>query len=293
MSAYNQEGMRAGRLLLARCPEVEKTAKELLLECLPNIARAEASRQPNANDAKGWLYLAEMLDKWFGEKVARDAEGRLLKNPESFSVDWGWAMSYARTRDGYEWLVKTDFSSEEGVTHNIYNQVAKNMLAGCLKRYLEEFGSFNTDGTLRYSRVYFDFSQTPKNQWHGWSFNFIDIQRPTFAVDGLFAAMGAFALRALAKGYIDQIDGRWCGITVTDCWIFVHDLFNFERNEDLRYWSCEQKGFSRVSIEGYRRVNNSDFRSYRDRHNYGRDFDVISDLHEVENFAGINYTHWV
>jgi hypothetical protein len=82
---------------------------------------------------------------------------------------------------------------------------------------------------------------------------------------------------------------------VTDVAVFVHDLFNFVADgvEWLAYWSCEKKdvSISPLSDSTYIKLHNTDFRNYQDKFDYGHDYVVLSQIHRVENFEGVEYVY--
>jgi len=111
--------------------------------------------------------------------------------------------------------------------------------------------------------------------------------------DGLQASIGGFTLYALAAGHAEPAAEGRHRITVTKCWVFAHDSFDFDEDENFFYWSCQDKAFTFDPLKGLRpgyfNIFDADFRSFRERHGYGRDFAVLSNLHEVMDFKGMSF----
>lgn len=109
--------------------------------------------------------------------------------------------------------------------------------------------------------------------------------------DGLFAVLGAYTIRALAKGHVQICDDNSREITVTDLYFYVHDLFQFEGDQILGYWSKTYLDFTEALIEErwqhmyYVLLNNERFRSFREKYKRGGDFLVLSQKMHVKEFV--------
>lgn len=240
-----------------------------LLLCLPEIAEAQAARRLFSNDAEGWRYLKSMFHKWFSGQANEDAEA----NKEPFWVDWNWIMSYGRARMDYDGFC---------APYRMFSVNGKDSLAGMLKKdgYLtDEYREFNyiSEDWQTWKKGYFQYFVV--NNWL------------TVMPDGLTAAMGAFSLRALAKGNTEPLPEGGHRINVEALAVFVWDSFNFEGSYPLGFWSCDEKKFAALlpDGEGFRILNNTDFEEFRGRTGKGNNFLVLSQLHLVENFEGISY----
>ena len=251
---------------------------ELLL-CLPEIAEAEATRCTFSNDAEGWRYLKSMFHKWFSGPANEKAE----TNKEPFWVDWNWIMSYGRARMAYDGFC---------APYRMFNVPGKDSLAAKLKEddYLtDEYRYFDY---ISPKRRHFDDISPDWQAWKKGSFQYYIVNNLlTVIPDGLTAAMGAFSLRALARGNTEPLPEGGHRINVEALAVFVWDSFNFEGSYPLGFWSCEEKKFAALlpDREGFRSLNNTDFEAFRVRTGKGNDFLVVSQLHLVENFEGISY----
>jgi hypothetical protein len=177
--------------------------------------------------------------------------------------------------------------SRDYAAHNIDNQKGRKQLGDFLQR----------DGKLISGSNPFDYTgeEWLPRQWRLRAFNYYPIARNLVLVDGLQAAMGAFNLRALAKGYSEPTQGGYM-IHVTEVYVFVQDTFAFTADEPFLFWSCAEKELVRwydfwilLHPDSYRWLSGTDFISFRQRHGRGGDFPVISSLHKVENFEGKPY----
>lgn len=239
---------------------------ELLL-CLPEIAEAEATRCTFSNDAEGWRYLKSMFHKWFSGQANEDAAA----NNEPFWVDWNWIMSYGRARMDYDGFC---------APYRMFNVNGKNSLAAMLKK----------DGYLTDEYQEFDYISEDWRTWKKGYFQYFVVNNMlTVIPDGLTAAMGAFTLRALARGNTEPLPEGGHRINVEALAVFVRDSFNFKGEYPLGFWNCEQKFFSMSFDEFSTYLYNTDFQDFRKRTGKGNDFLVLSPLHLVENFEGISY----
>lgn len=74
------------------------------------------------------------------------------------------------------------------------------------------------------------------------------------------------------------------------CAVYAYDAFQFEDDGWLKEaiglgkWSCQDLNFSFSIKESGLFLNNEDFRKFRRKNNFGGDFYVFTDLHNVENF---------
>jgi hypothetical protein len=294
--------------------ETQLIDKDCLLLCLPEIAEAEAQRASSPAEEQGWTYLRAMLYRWFkGEAFDLNAAKERERNAQEaydlgnmaaqeqdppFGVDWDWVTSFPKAAQAYAaftqkptsviHLPEGSLDYSDYIAYNIYNRKAQKLLGDFLLR----------DKLLTSSRREFDYRQLPPEKWESRAFNFYPVSRNLLSADGLQAAMGAFTLRALAKGYSEPRPGGGHTIQIDEVYIFVCDAFAFSEGEFWGFWSCEEKRY----IEWYeelrslntnpsRLVNGSDFLSFRRRHKRGGDFAVMSPLRQVENFAPMGYAY--
>ena len=82
-------------------------------------------------------------------------------------------------------------------------------------------------------------------------------------------------------------------IKVEKLYAFVEDRFNFAEDNaiaekiGLRYWSKEKLNFSVIQQENddsYIWLGNASFRHFQKTYNTGRDFEVLSELHQCDEF---------
>ncbi|MDR1777062.1 MAG: DUF6402 family protein [Desulfovibrio sp.] len=252
-----------------------------LLLCLPAIAGEMAENKKGTPDAQGWLYLRSMLQRWFGSNGST-----IFGGAEPFWVDWEWVMGYARARTKYVTFTGAEsdpWGSDAGESH-VMNDAARNSLGRILCR----------DGYMRDKRTDFDFISLPWTEWQAAYHTLTSVSRVT-PPDGLTTALGAFTLRALAKGWTEP-DGHGGHIVhVTGMAVFVHDSFNFEEEgvgaNYLGAWSCENLSYSHVSIPGHTALENANFRNFRESYVNGGDFLILSQPHKVENFTEERYDY--
>ena len=187
-------------------------------------------------------------------------------------------MRFWRAERSYDKFVSPIHSKG---AQNIYNKPARNQLAV----YLQEDGKFTA------KREEFDYTTLPWQRWLSRSFNY-RVVRAGLAADGLQAAMGAFTLRALAKGYVEPNADGTHTIHVTGCSVFVYDSFNFEGDDSYGYWSYKERKFSTPRFGKEKdHLTDAYFRDFRDKYAAGNDFCVFSKLHAVDNFIKMEYKY--
>lgn len=280
----------------------------MIVNCLYQIAKVQVRDLKKIDkDDQGWLYLSDMLQFWLSGYGSNNAD----QNGEAFFVQWQWLYKFARVRQAYQEFIKIDEEKRETVLNRnaqlslgdiLFNQVEykdkeektrrmKALRAEILPLYCREEASTNI--------IYFDFIHTNWRHWEALYYALKSVPGFSFGVDGLAAAMSSFTLRALAKGYAQKNGEKW-RIHVEQVAVFGHDKFNFDESPDwekdeLGFWDCARMEFYIIppvlSSGTWRRMNNGIFRNFRDRHGFGADFLVLSQLHLVENFRGYDYDY--
>ena len=236
---------------------------------LPQIAKMEALRDcDNEDDKIGWLELSKMLAKWLGNK------GYTL-NPSdiysgnipifTLSMNLDWFMSYPVFSTSYH-VFKLD-----ALSYNGQQELIKNL------QKLKEWG---TGGN-------FDFTVHEPKDWEKYYFNYIAVNLvPIPPVNGMLACLANHTIRALAKGSIKICDNGVREITVNELYFYVHDLFQFEGDADLRYWSKKQLDYTTATFsKDYINLQNAHMREFRDKFNIGHDFLVLSKLFRCKEYV--------
>lgn len=261
--------------------ESPQAAKDSLLLCLPNIAKAMADRQARPEDAQGWLYLHDMLQRWFSGAASTDADH--CGTP--FWVDWDWVMKFGRASARY--TIFTEIPQQ--LDPHVVNVPALIQLGKilCRKGYMDPE-----------KRMDFDFTNLPWTEWEDVYHTLIAVPRST-AVDGSMAALAGFSLRALAAGYTVPDGKGGHVIHVQKIAVFVHDRFQFAKDKtpeenNLGWWSCSELDggiYSEpIGNDGrYRNLWNEDFRNFATTHGFGKDFLVLSQPHVVADFMEHKY----
>jgi hypothetical protein len=269
------------------------TEKDELLLCLPDIAEAMMTNAENVYDAKGWEYLIAMFKKWFSENGSTDID---FNNP--FIVDFSWVMGYTRASERYndftnpDRIIDAEYDSagmlQYGYRPHIINNAARASLGNLLCR----------KDKLIESNGVFDFTNV--NNSEIWDYYYTQIvvgpdilaDEKTVHPDGLNAALNNFVFRALAKGYFIFDGGNYYTIHITGVVILVYDKFDFTSDRHLGVWDCDEKTYgSTLEDTTPNHVSDSDFRGFRERNFYGRDFLVLSERHEVENFTEVSFEY--
>ena len=252
---------------------VEKSASphkadDQLILCLPDIATAKMEEETDELDKRGWKYLHEMFELWLGNVANTYAD----TCAEPYRVDWNWVFAFTRASQAYDIITEPNY---------LFSENAKKLLAERLERA----------GKLTDRREPFDFISENWRQWPSSYFQSKSVGRQQagfLAADGLMAAMGAFMIYALAKGYSEP-SGRGHKIVIEDVALVVYDRFNFDGDETYYYWRCSPPDYFPVERSGYTEVTNAKLNNFRNFYGRGYDFAVISGPHDLEIERDVEY----
>lgn len=254
-----------------------RSREDDIFYCLPRIAEAMAEKESNKDDKKGWLYLRDMFYKW----LAGNANADPKKNPDPFWVDIDWVLSFRNAKEKWNEAIKEKILNEKG-----YNEI---------KKQLKELGY------IKEKRTDFDFINIPYDEWDKKHYQHIAINydldgilsQVLFKYTGLFIALADFTFKFLAKGKINYLDNDFT-IEIEQVAGFVYDIFNFEGDAKLGYWSCKDKKFSNVpkfdiSIsnvkfldDSYVFLDNSMFRNFQYNNKLGNNFIILSNKKYID-----------
>ena len=251
---------------------------EDIMLCLPEIAAAEAEKRHGA-DRRGWLYLCSMFHRWFSGQGSNNPLENTLVDGAPFWVDWDWVMSYEKARTEY-----ASFIDPATVQSQIWNEASKQSLGSILA----------LNGFLKNTVTPFTFCEANWQDWEKYYYSSRTVSG-SLTSNGLQAALAGFSLRALASGYTEPNSGGGHTIKVNQIAVYVDDRFNFEPDglphSIFFYWNCNSKTFSFLPSEGSILLADANFREFRTKHGYGRDFHVLSKQHRVHSFYGDSYVY--
>lgn len=114
-------------------------------------------------------------------------------------------------------------------------------------------------------------------------FTLSNYEMPNDFLPGQYIALGNFTINAIPEGYVEpKANGKY-DICINKMYYFINDSFNFEGNGDLSLWKLNKKNEAQANETSSSLLFNSVFRDFR-RHGYGREFPVLSNLREIEDF---------
>lgn len=204
---------------------------------------------------------------WFSGDDNKDA----LANSTPFKIDWKWLLKNERAKAAYD-----------KIKENILNEAAIEILT----KRLVETNKF-TDKPEN-----FDFIGDP------WKWKAMHHQSRQLAAynpyylgefDDIMIALGACSLYGIAKGWIEPLKDGSHRIHIDEAAIGLYDAFNFDGNQVLGLWSCEQKKFLGWDWDNPNMLWNYNFNSFRNNRKKGNDFLVITDPKYVEIPKGFFY----
>lgn len=99
-----------------------------------------------------------------------------------------------------------------------------------------------------------------------------------------YGALGNFTINAIPEGYVEPKGNGKYDICVQKMYYFINDSFNFEGFEELGPWRVNKANPNTPGETDWRFLRNKHFRDIT-RHGYGREFPVLSRLHEFEDFT--------
>lgn len=245
---------------------------------VPEIASAIASKLDSTN-AKGWELLSKGYSKWLsGDAYVINKEDQQAGTVDIYQDDlWDWAYGYERFFVAYQNFIQGGIFTKKGIAE-LVNTIKK--------KYKEPWDNK--------SSFTFSFTDEPAANWEKYYFNLTSVAgygiTPSLYPDGLCAAFAGHTIRALADGSVeyDTANSEY-KITITKVCLYIHDLFSFNESEqDYFYWSKEKKDFSTgfSKDDTYYNLSNSLINAFRNRYGKGKDFVMLSKLHEVSELAG-------
>jgi len=248
--------------------------KDRLILCLSEIALAEHARA-DERDQPGWMLLHKGIEKWLALPAysIRDKYDNGGQVPEW--VEWDWLMRYQR----FQLTV-----ANMRVPIYLFGPEARQTLKGIL----EKAKTFNVphDG----EEHPFDHTVLPWDELRRHAFQ----SRPGDGnmawwlagtkPDGL-AVIAKFVLLAAAKGSVKVDASGKRTICVDAVGLFIHDGFDFEGEQTLGRWDCEDKKFTLPPFG--EELHNRAFRDFRNRTGYGCDFRIMNkpELYPVARFC--------
>lgn len=232
------------------------TDTDRLLLCIPDIAQAQ-----------GWVELSAFLRKWFAAPASTDKDAA-----EPSFVEWDWLKIYPETATALTTIRNREYLFSPAAEAALFNQMKKDL-----------------DGVLPDVPVAFDHTVLPVEQLHERQFQFVTVDYGLSSeINGLVAGMGEFTIYAVAKGSVEPEDDHW-RVTVTGVSLFVRDSFDYEGDQFLGSWDCGSLAATDLFSGGS--VSNDDFRAYRERHGYGRDYYVYALLRPLDSFKEHFYVY--
>ncbi len=247
---------------------------EIIL-AVPEIAQTVASKLSGAN-VKGWKLLSQLFSKWLsGKAYVINKEDQQSGAVDFYQADlWDWAYSFERFFVAYQNFVQGGVFTAKGTAE----------LVNSIKKKYPDLWNSN-------SAFDFSFTDEPITNWEQYYFNLTSV--PALGLsgqypDGLAASFAGHTIRALADGSIEyDATFNQHKITITKVCFYMHDLFSFnESSQNYYYWSKIKKDFKLFLDDTYYNLSNSLINTFRDRYGKGKDFVVLSELHEVSELAG-------
>lgn len=237
---------------------------------LPEIALNMSTLQSNKSDAQGWTYLSQMFEMWLSGK-----NERLQDNSPCFYVDYEWLISYVGIRDYHTELV------EKGLEGN---NVAQSYL---VKKLLDK--GILSSGVFDFSTSYnsYNIDYCNSRSIGGW----LDGKYNYLTAEGAYVAMGTFMIYAIPKGEIQKLSDNTYQITVNYLYLCAFDKFQFDGEQDYRYWNYSNKNFSLLPSIGAKKLSNDNFNQFRIAYNIGMDFYVKSNLYKVDEFHPVSFVY--
>lgn len=235
-----------------------------LILCMPEIEAAEAEQCLLPHDRQGWIHAHECLLKWMRHKAYTSKGDMDIGGQEPYLVEWAWLVQYGRVQRALNALI------EPG---NLFHPDA---LAN-LTRFLEKEFAFSGAGmpfdhvTLSLAKLREHAFQSQPLRYELPEATLVDGGR--LVPDGLQAAIAQTRLFTVAAG-LTKVTGSIKTVIVKRIGVFIHDGFDFNGDQWLGNWRCDEET-KEFSIFYGVPVYNSYFRGFRARTGYGCDFRIL------------------
>lgn len=230
------------------------------------IARSEAARA-SERDQPGWLCLADGISQWISKKgyIIQDKYDNGAQNP--VFLEWDWLMQFKRFREQYVVIIQPEY---------LFSPAAQKTLASVL----EKDGAFAGEGGA-FDHISLPWDKQRIHAYQNRSLTMKEVDLPFAMVgglspltpDGLLAAVANVTIFAIAAGKTFVTPQRVRQVCIHRVAFFIHDGFEFEGDQPLGWWNCENLQFSALTGT---KLTNRDFRNFRERTGYGCDFRIMS-----------------
>lgn len=270
-----------------KCPASGCFSEEFGIPQLPQIMRQVLK----------WPMSAAIMEKWFslprreftkeekqGDTKPRDIPPQYV---DTKLITWDWLNRFERVQQARSQLLAILGTSK-----------ALDVLANRVKKNAAIMARLSTQKSIEIANN----PQSPIDLHSDWQFQFVEVGYQVNQIDDLYGALGNFMLAAaVTKASLTLLRPGVAHISVKEVGLYVRDTFEFNGRQYLGHWSEHGLGLQPLAtasnlinskfqesnwiLPGWhpqlgwlKAVNNSDFRTYRERSGYGGDFLLLSDV---------------
>ena len=226
-------------------------------EWLPNVASIAA--------AKGWGHLAALFTKWFNNPMWVMKDGKVVGNSpyDDSIVSMDWVLGFSQSTAPHDKLLKADIFKTATARTRFKKLLAQENITGQCKK-------------IKWA------TSLPINEMsdHWVEQASVGQSSSIGQPNALDAALHRFVILATVDARVSRDDvNHTYWIDIEKIGTSVRDQFEFEeRDQYLGHWGLPNKMvYNPVwGPNGLYRVENQDFRFWRNRYNLGQDFFVLS-----------------
>lgn len=218
---------------------------------------------PKGMEAMGFKYAAYCARRWFNGRahVIPDKSDTMFDEAfvDTDSLKLSWVLGFGDVRKHYDWLLDSELKST--AHENIYNNAAREILAGKLRQFMARYdyqytGTLDTlancghDKQLLHKRFQFQFADVPmldvvanlKTAYQGVGMNDLAAAIGNFS---LYAAIASAEIRVARYNRYDPAPWRHClhaTVTITHVYVYLRDYYSFNDDENggsqyLGHWN--------------------------------------------------------
>jgi len=259
---------------------------------------------PNIMLNFGWQNAVKTQEDWFNYAQITNQN---LVFPKLNYVSMDWIRSFERVNEEFNIISNTHWNNTaaiESLKDEIIKMKNDQLITWpTVSNAEKEFGTFDTDfnNFIQYNGEFMPLIEKYYYQFFGHEID-TNIWGGLEPLDDLFGTLGSFNWHIAAKGKLNYVNANTVKVTIQKIAVYVKDKFEFDDrvHEYLGDWSLVNGGDifrnpAGVLIEsiknplpGYMAVHNSDYRNYRDEIGKGNNFNLYSEIVEIDKDFDFN-----
>lgn len=223
------------------------------------------------------LHVGATLQKnWFNMDSNSDYKSKIDFN----TIKINYFLQFDRFKDFIEKAKKPNKWLTDNSKKLFIERLNKNIISGKynLPQKLGDLMNFGIDS----KRYTFNEAGIKIPEFEANYIQYIVYEESSFSpIDDLFCSLATFQLKVIPFGKISYIDENNYLISIEKIAFYLDDDYNFAGDEFLGFWSPSHNRINKIDPENnsFYKINDSDYRKYRNSTKHGGDFRIFSDFY--------------